>query len=65
MHLTNIRTGHAHSKQRKIMNPVFSVNHMRYMAPLFFDIGSKVRTTANLNRTSCFNLYMTASCAKL
>lgn len=45
MHIFDTPIGHAHSKQRKIMNPVFSVNHMRHMAPLFFDIGHKVCVT--------------------
>ncbi|KAH9003662.1 cytochrome P450 [Lactarius hatsudake] len=26
--------GHLHRKQRKLLNPVFNVNHMRYMSPI-------------------------------
>lgn len=35
--------GSHHGKQRKMLNPVFSVNHMRDMLPLFYDLGHKVR----------------------
>ncbi|KAH9832025.1 cytochrome P450 [Rhodofomes roseus] len=35
--------GSHHGKQRKLLNPVFSVNHMRYMLPLFYEIGYKAR----------------------
>ncbi|KAH9832026.1 cytochrome P450 [Rhodofomes roseus] len=36
-------TGRHHAKQRKLLSPVFSVNHMRHMLPLFYDIGRKIR----------------------
>ncbi|EPS99479.1 hypothetical protein FOMPIDRAFT_1096252, partial [Fomitopsis schrenkii] len=35
--------GPHHGKQRKILNPAFSVNHMRDMLPLFYDLGHKFR----------------------
>jgi len=35
--------GHAHSRQRKLLNPVFSINHMRHMLPIFYDVVSKLR----------------------
>ncbi|TFY56311.1 hypothetical protein EVJ58_g7724 [Rhodofomes roseus] len=34
--------GH-HAKQRKLINPAFSVNHMREMLPLFYDVTRKLR----------------------
>ncbi|TFK94531.1 cytochrome P450 [Polyporus arcularius HHB13444] len=30
--------GETHRKQRKMLNPVFSVNHMRHMLPLFYEV---------------------------
>ncbi|TFY60060.1 hypothetical protein EVJ58_g5381 [Rhodofomes roseus] len=36
-------TGRHHAKQRKLLSPVFSVNHMRHMLPLFYEIGRKIR----------------------
>ncbi|KAH6880994.1 cytochrome P450 [Coprinopsis sp. MPI-PUGE-AT-0042] len=40
--------GHQHRRQRKMLNPVFSVNHMRDMVPTFHEISGKV--TASLGR---------------
>ncbi|KAH9841449.1 cytochrome P450 [Rhodofomes roseus] len=36
--------GAHHSRQRKLLNPVFSVNHMRHMLPLFYNVVYKLRT---------------------
>ncbi|OJT12108.1 Docosahexaenoic acid omega-hydroxylase CYP4F3 [Trametes pubescens] len=36
--------GDHHRKQRKMLNPVFSINHMRHMTPLFYDVSHKLRT---------------------
>ena len=27
-----------------MLNPIFSINHMRHMMPMFYDVGHKVRT---------------------
>ncbi|KAF5339400.1 hypothetical protein D9611_009907 [Ephemerocybe angulata] len=35
--------GDHHRKQRKILNPVFSIAHMRDMTPTFYSIGRKLR----------------------
>ncbi|PCH40497.1 cytochrome P450 [Wolfiporia cocos MD-104 SS10] len=35
--------GEHHRKQRKMLNPVFSVNHMRRLLPLFYNIIHKLR----------------------
>ncbi|KAI0073886.1 cytochrome P450 [Panus rudis PR-1116 ss-1] len=35
-------TGDWHRKQRKMLNPVFSINHMRHMTPIFYDVAHKV-----------------------
>ncbi|KAH9914354.1 cytochrome P450 [Fomitopsis serialis] len=35
--------GPHHAKQRKLLNPVFSVNNMRAMLPLFHELGCKFR----------------------
>ncbi|PCH40523.1 cytochrome P450 [Wolfiporia cocos MD-104 SS10] len=35
--------GEQHRKQRKMLNPVFSVNHMRRMIPIFYDVIHKLR----------------------
>lgn len=37
--------GDQHRKQRKMMNPVFSINHMRGMIPLFYEVTERLRTT--------------------
>ncbi|KAH9936147.1 cytochrome P450 [Fomitopsis serialis] len=35
--------GAQHSRQRKLLNPVFSVSHMRHMLPLFYNVVYKLR----------------------
>ena len=41
--LTNIMlSGARHRKQRKMLNPVFSIKHMREMTPIFYDIAHRV-----------------------
>lgn len=35
--------GPRHRKQRKMLNPVFSIKHMREMTPIFYNIAHKVR----------------------
>ncbi|KAH9885122.1 cytochrome P450 [Cubamyces lactineus] len=35
--------GERHKKQRKLLNPCFSVTHMRRMIPIFTDIGHKLQ----------------------
>ncbi|KAI0791323.1 cytochrome P450 [Abortiporus biennis] len=37
--------GEHHKSQRKILNPVFSTNHIRLLSPTFFRIVNKVRET--------------------
>ncbi|KAJ3551150.1 hypothetical protein NM688_g4887 [Phlebia brevispora] len=32
-----------HRKQRKMLNPVFSINHMRHMTPVFYDTAHRLR----------------------
>ncbi|KZT73889.1 cytochrome P450 [Daedalea quercina L-15889] len=36
--------GAQHTRKRKLLNPVFSVNHMRHMLPLFYNITHKLRS---------------------
>ncbi|KIJ60897.1 hypothetical protein HYDPIDRAFT_42968 [Hydnomerulius pinastri MD-312] len=36
-------SGDHHRKQRKMLNPVFSINHMRYMVPIFKEIVANLR----------------------
>ncbi|KIJ63847.1 hypothetical protein HYDPIDRAFT_29197 [Hydnomerulius pinastri MD-312] len=35
--------GDHHRKQRKMLNPVFSINHMRHMTPIFREIATNLR----------------------
>ncbi|KAI0355907.1 cytochrome P450 [Trametes cingulata] len=35
--------GQHHRKQRRMLNPIFSVNHMRQIMPMFYDVGHKLR----------------------
>ncbi|KAI0789221.1 cytochrome P450 [Abortiporus biennis] len=35
--------GETHRRQRKMLNPVFSINHMRHMTPVFYAIAHKLR----------------------
>ncbi|KAI0760454.1 cytochrome P450 [Fomes fomentarius] len=35
--------GDHHRKQRRMLNPIFSINHMRHMMPMFYDVGQKLR----------------------
>ncbi|KAE9396151.1 cytochrome P450 [Gymnopus androsaceus JB14] len=39
--------GEEHRKQRKMLNPVFSIAHMRSMMPMFNDIAQKLENTLN------------------
>ncbi|KXN82785.1 Cytochrome P450 3A16 [Leucoagaricus sp. SymC.cos] len=36
--------GEQHRKQRKLMNPVFSINHMREMIPVFYEVTERLRS---------------------
>ncbi|RXW17125.1 hypothetical protein EST38_g8730 [Candolleomyces aberdarensis] len=38
-------TGERHRKQRKMLNPVFSIAHMREMVPIFYDVAEKLQDT--------------------
>jgi len=35
--------GDQHRKQRKLLNPVFNINHMRYMIPIFYGVVRQLR----------------------
>ncbi|KII90987.1 hypothetical protein PLICRDRAFT_52656 [Plicaturopsis crispa FD-325 SS-3] len=35
--------GESHRRQRKLLNPVFSIKHMRHMMPIFYDICEQMR----------------------
>ncbi|KAI1784540.1 cytochrome P450 [Ganoderma leucocontextum] len=35
--------GDHHRKQRRMLNPIFSVSHMRHMMPMFYSVGHKLR----------------------
>lgn len=37
------KLGDHHRRQRKMLNPVFSVNHMRHMLPIFYSVVLKLR----------------------
>lgn len=37
--------GEQHRKQRKMINPVFSINHMREMIPLFYEVTERLRVS--------------------
>ncbi|KAI1784550.1 cytochrome P450 [Ganoderma leucocontextum] len=39
-----VAAGDHHRKQRKLLNPVFSIAHMRRMIPIFNDVGHKLQT---------------------
>ena len=41
--LTYYPLGMAHKKQRRFFNAVFSVQHMRTMMPIFWDVTRRVR----------------------
>ncbi|KAI0716897.1 cytochrome P450 [Earliella scabrosa] len=36
--------GDQHRRQRKLLNPVFSISHMRHMIPIFDDVAQKLQT---------------------
>ncbi|CCL99522.1 uncharacterized protein FIBRA_01540 [Fibroporia radiculosa] len=36
-------SGNQHRKQRRMLNPVFSVNHLRRMMPIFYQVGHELR----------------------
>ncbi|KAG5653381.1 hypothetical protein H0H81_000768 [Sphagnurus paluster] len=37
--------GEQHRKQRKMLNPVFSINHLRHMVPIFYEIANKLHAS--------------------
>ncbi|KAH9934006.1 cytochrome P450 [Epithele typhae] len=40
-----VTVGDHHKRQRKLLNPVFSTNHMRDMLPIFYQITERLRDT--------------------
>ncbi|OJT08218.1 Cytochrome P450 3A12 [Trametes pubescens] len=36
-------TGEQHRRQRKMLNPAFNINHMRDMAPIFYEVSHRLR----------------------
>ncbi|EMD40943.1 hypothetical protein CERSUDRAFT_103315 [Gelatoporia subvermispora B] len=36
--------GDHHRKQRKLLNPVFSINHMRHMTPIFYNVTHRLES---------------------
>lgn len=44
--------GEEHRKQRRVLNPVFSINHIRQMAPLFYAVSHRLRTGLSENIAS-------------
>lgn len=43
MSFSHLLTGERHRRQRKMLNPIFSIKHLRNMTPLFYEIIHKVR----------------------
>ncbi|GLB40488.1 putative cytochrome P450 family protein [Lyophyllum shimeji] len=41
--------GERHRRQRKMLNPVFSIAHMRHMLPVFHDVAKKLETAIRLS----------------
>ena len=35
--------GEHHRRQRKLLNPVFSIAHMRHLTPIFYETAHRVR----------------------
>ncbi|KAF5316745.1 hypothetical protein D9619_006488 [Psilocybe cf. subviscida] len=44
--------GDQHRKQRKMLNPVFSIAHMRDMVPIFYDVTRKVDLASFMTRAA-------------
>ncbi|CAA7267036.1 unnamed protein product [Cyclocybe aegerita] len=42
---TFIHSGERHRLQRKLLNPVFSIAHMRQMVPIFYEVSHRVHDT--------------------
>ncbi|KAI0072182.1 cytochrome P450 [Panus rudis PR-1116 ss-1] len=40
-------TGEQHRKHRKMLNPVFSIKHMRHMTPIFYQVANNLREGIN------------------
>lgn len=45
-YLNDILSGTHHRRQRKLLNPVFNINHMRYMIPIFYGVVRQVLSEA-------------------
>ena len=41
--------GEPHRRQRKLLNPVFSINHMRHMLPIFYEVTDRVRPPVSVS----------------
>ncbi|RDB25856.1 hypothetical protein Hypma_006832 [Hypsizygus marmoreus] len=41
--------GDTHRRQRKMLNPLFSVAHMRHMIPMFYDVANKLHTAIQIS----------------
>ncbi|RDB25854.1 Docosahexaenoic acid omega-hydroxylase CYP4F3 [Hypsizygus marmoreus] len=44
--------GDVHRRQRKMLNPLFSIAHMRHMVPMFYDVGNKLHNAIQINVAS-------------
>ena len=40
--------GEQHRKQRRLLNPVFSIAHMRHMIPIFYNITHKLQDAISM-----------------
>lgn len=49
--------GYQHSKQRKILNPIFSISNMRNMLPIFYEISYKASVTTIPTCIICSSLF--------
>ena len=47
-----IFSGDQHRKQRKLLNPVFNVKHMRYMIPTFYAVARQVPPWPHIRQTA-------------
>ena len=56
-----ILSGDHHRKQRKLLNPVFNINHMRYMIPIFHGVARQVHSQVCIGGTIVKQITLAAS----
>ncbi|RDB25864.1 Docosahexaenoic acid omega-hydroxylase CYP4F3 [Hypsizygus marmoreus] len=57
--------GDTHRKQRKMLNPLFSIAHMRHMVPIFYDVANKLHNAIQIKPSRLILRWMTRAALEM